>query len=625
MIEKMKKLSLLIYHNSKEKFLENLQSLGVVHLEANTSIQNEDILIIEEKIINLKKAEDLLINISNFIKHKFKQESYNGNIEQLLEDLHAENKKLDDLNNNLDDVNKEISLLSPWGNFDPENIKRLSNIGITLKFYSTAKSKFNKLNIENLPIEIICQLKGYVYFVLFYREGETIEELDAREEKIPIKSLKTLYKDSGKVEKEIQKQKEILTKYTKYLDVIKQEKISTEDKLSYNIANASLLEEVEGKVLLINGWMPERQLKKVEAFLQNEDAAYIVENPKEEDDVPILLRNGPFARLFEPITKIFGLPSYVELDTTPFFAPFFAAFFGLCLADTGYGLVLFLSIIAVLVFIKNKSIRPIAYLGIVLSLTTMVGGFVLNTFFGIKFTEMTLLSESMKKWIIFSDINDAMSFAIMLGVIQVLLGFTLQTINKVKRKGFTAGLQPIGTMLLLLGGIILGVIYGMEGDFSIGPFPVKKIMLLIPQPMSVGLFFVIMGVILVMLFNNIDKKVFIRPLFGLWEIYGLLTGVPGDILSYIRLFALGLAGGLLGSAFNNIAFMVRGDTPSIIGYIGMILIMVFGHSINLGLAALSAFVHPLRLVFLEFYKAVDFTGGGREYSPFKNKIILKNK
>ena len=121
---------------------------------------------------------------------------------------------------------------------------------------------------------------------------------------------------------------------------------------------------------------------------------------------------------------------------------------------------------------------------------------------------------------------------------------------------------------------------------------------------------------MILLFNNPDKKMWIRPLLGLWEMYNVVSGLLGDVLSYIRLFALSLAGGLLGGAINLIATMIRGDDPGIVSWFFMLLVLVGGHFINFALAALGAFVHPLRLTFVEFYKAVGFTGGGKAYAPF---------
>ena len=153
-------------------------------------------------------------------------------------------------------------------------------------------------------LEIVSESNGRVNFIIFYQEQEkdNIKEIDEPEAKIPLKDLKVLYKESNEIEKEIEKQKERLFLLTKYFQLIENEILAHEDILEYNFANASLLEKVDGKVLIINGWIPFSNLSKIEKFLQNEDIAYITEDPSEKDDVPILLKNGPFSKLFEPIT-----------------------------------------------------------------------------------------------------------------------------------------------------------------------------------------------------------------------------------------------------------------------------------------------------------------------------------
>lgn len=628
MIEKMKKLSLLIYHASKDRFLSNLQRLGVVHLEANKSIQNEDIIDLNNKISRIKKAEILLKDLNKENKQNKAQVKFKGNFNELLERIELENEKLHNLYGELENIGKEITLLSPWGNFDPDNIGRLVKIGINFKFYSINEKKYSKLEKKDLNIEIINKIKGTIYFILICDIDDNIEIESATEYKVPIKSLKILFKESEKLKEKIKKQKQVVIDYSKYYDQINSELLKNMDELEYNITDASLLEEAEGKILLIHGWVPLKLLEKVENFLNSEDVVYLLEEPVPEDKVPVLLQNDPFSKLFEPITRMHSLPQYVEVDPTPFFAPFFAAFFGLCLADLGYGLILLISIIAAFFFIKNKKLMPILMLGLVLSITTMAGGIVLDSFFGqsnvSKLVELQIIPGYIKHLILFSDMQQQMALAVMVGIIQVVLGFGIQIVNRIRLNGFLAGLMPLGTILLITSGI-MALIIKMAPGLVIGPFKIGLLISYIPNKLLVATALAIIGIILVLFFNDINKNIFLRPLIGLWDLYGIITGVPGDILSYVRLFALGLAGSLLGGAFNQIAFMVKGDSPSIFSYFFMVLVLIVGHSINLGLAALSAFVHPLRLVLLEFYKSVGFTGGGLIYSPFKNRIIFKNK
>ncbi|MCX5901455.1 MAG: hypothetical protein NTX06_12135, partial [Proteobacteria bacterium] len=218
-----------------------------------------------------------------------------------------------------------------------------------------------------------------------------------------------------------------------------------------------------------------------------------------------------------------------------------------------------------------------------------------------------------------------MSFALLLGFLQVMLALTLRSITSIKNSGFVFGLQPISYMLCICGSIIwaahtnflkLGV-----ADFTIGS--AKLGLLIIAVPLIAGKVMTWGGLALLFCFNNPDKKIGLRLPLGIWELYGFATGILGDILSYLRLFALGLSGGLLGASFNKIAFMLitRDDvvhygSPLIVG---TILLLILGHMLNLILSIVGAFVHPLRLTFVEFYKNLDFKGGGKPYAPFSKK------
>ena len=553
----------------------------------------------------------------------------------MVETIEKMEDEIDYLHSLKENIEKEILSIDPWGNFTPDNIIRLQEIGINIKFYSLNKSKFEKMDKDNLRIEIISQVKNIVYFVIIYREDEEIKHINANEEKIPIKELNSLKKQLDDLLIEIKNKENSLAEYTTYMDVINEELLRTEDQLSYFITDASLVPEVEGKVLIIIGWIPKKKQEAVKNFLKKEDVYYLIENPKRTDNIPILLKNNFFARLFEPITKMHSLPNYFEVDPTPFFAPFFAAFFGLCLADVGYGLILLVAILAALIFVKNKKIKPIILLGLVISITTIAGGFILDTFFGTKISESSILPAALKKGIIYSDMYEAMGFALILGILQVFLGFILQAVNRYKRYGFFGFFQPFSVILLISGLIIIvmpflaGILGTKLPDLNSGPIKIGYWISLIPDEKLFGfnryaMILCITGLLLLLLFNNLESRIFFRPLRGLWELYGIITGVPGDILSYIRLFALGLAGALLGNAFNKIAFMLKDAIPILpLAYLGMALIMIVGHGLNMALAALSAFVHPLRLILLEFYKSVGFEGGGLAYSPFKNRILTK--
>jgi V/A-type H+/Na+-transporting ATPase subunit I len=217
----------------------------------------------------------------------------------------------------------------------------------------------------------------------------------------------------------------------------------------------------------------------------------------------------------------------------------------------------------------------------------------------------------------------AMGLALVLGFVQILFGMVLQTAIKMSNGGFVAGIQPISSMMMIVGGLVLAahtnfLNLGVD-TFAVGPLLVGKMLQLMPPVVAKVLMWG--GLVLFFFFNNVDKKIFIRPAIGLWEFYGFTTGILGDVLSYLRLFALGLAGGLLGAAFNQIAFMfITSSDGSVhwasVGVIGTVAILIIGHALNLGLSLIGSFVHPLRLTFVEFYKNIGFKGGSKPYAPF---------
>lgn len=633
MIERMEKLSLLIYHNSKDKFLTSLQRFGVVHLESDKSFQDEDITFYKERIVRFQKVSKTLLDFQKSHKVKLKEslDSLKGDIfDKVVGEIESIKESIEIVDVQIENLKKESLQLKPWGVFDESDILKLRDIGLSLRFFSTSKSKFNKLDRSLLPLEIISEEGNAVYFVVITKDGGEFPAIDATEERIPFKNIDVLTREIERLRKSKDDKQNELSNYIKYLPVIEENICICEDKLSYHIATGSLLSEAEGSVLVITGFVPTREIKKLEEFLNKEDVAYLIEEPKSDDNVPIKLRNNPVSRLFEPIMKIFSLPNYCEIDTTVFIAPFYTIFFGMCLGDLGYGLVLFILLTVALFLIKNKAFKPIIVLGMVLSASTAIFGFFLNGAFGFSISEEVMkagiLPESLKPLIILSNQTDVMILSMALGFIQILVGVIIKIINSIRNAGFWAGLQPIGNFFFILGVAFAGVIYGGGVNFKISLLNVGEILtgfagLFGLSLLGLTMVFIIGGTVLVLLFNGMQNKFYIRPLLGLWEMYNAITGILGDVLSYIRLFALGLSGGLLGSAINQIAGMTNNGTIG--GIIAMLLIMVFGHSLNLMLSILGSFVHPLRLTFVEFYKNSGFTGGGIAYTPFSHKTISK--
>ena len=198
-----------------------------------------------------------------------------------------------------------------------------------------------------------------------------------------------------------------------------------------------------------------------------------------------------------------------------------------------------------------------------------------------------------------------MVLSLAIGVIHLCLAMVVKTVYATRNRGFLGSLGVWGWTLLIVGGVVVGAL----AMFSLLPPEVTKwIIIGLGVVSAMGIF----------LFNDINRNPLKNIGSGLWETYNTVTGLLGDVLSYLRLYALGLAGGMLGNAFNSIAAMTLGDGSFGIGWLAFVLILVIGHALNLAMCCLGAFVHPLRLNFLEFFKNSGYDGRGRQYRPIGN-------
>lgn len=244
---------------------------------------------------------------------------------------------------------------------------------------------------------------------------------------------------------------------------------------------------------------------------------------------------------------------------------------------------------------------------ITLGIFTTVFGMILGTFFGVSLVELNLPSE-LKEFMIVGKIGDTsydkqMLLALIIGVVHISIAMLVKAIGQTVRFGFKESLSAWGWLLLVVGFITTG---------SLSFFKV------ISEDVSTWAFILIGGIasIGIYLLNNIHRNVFVNIGAGVWDTYNMATGLMGDVLSYIRLYALGLAGGMLGGVFNQLAFMVNDAAGPAIGWLFCGLILVFGHTLNIAMSCLSAFVHPLRLTFVEYFKNSGYEGKGEAYKPF---------
>ncbi|MFP4023568.1 MAG: V-type ATP synthase subunit I [Thiohalospira sp.] len=588
----MIKYSFLIYHKEYIPFLENLQELGVLHIIEKKKEIDDHIKSSLHQISEINKTLKFL-NKRNQEEQEVKVQNEEVSV---VEDVKALQEELNEIDQLLSSLNKDIQKAEPWGDFTPEMREKMAKLNIRLRFFECSEKNFNNQWKEDYYLEIINRQHGKVYFVVFQQSDEELE-IEAEEVKLPEDPLSKLIEKQKENKKRIEEIENTFDEYAaKYQKQLREKRHELQKQTDFELAINHTEKQAEEKVMLLEGWIPREKQEDLEKFLDEQNVYYFSSKPSEEDQVPIKLKNNKFSRLFEPIGDLFALPNYKEMDLTPFFAPFFMLFFGFCVGDSGYGLLI---LIGTLIFRQKvkQELKPVFTLAAFLGGATILMGMISGTFFGV---ELIKVENYPLKEIILEPLN-LFWLSIAIGGLQIFYGMFIKAANQIKQGGsIKYGLSTIGWILLVA---TYGTFIGLDqaGVNTEGFSVIKNI--------GAGV-----SIALILLFANPEKNMIVSVFSGLYDVYNMITGVFGDLLSYIRLFALGISSAILGLVFNQIAAQFLGG--SFFSYIPFIIILIIGHGLNIFLASLGAFVHPLRLTFVEFYKNAGFIGGGKRYKPF---------
>lgn len=600
MIVPMIKYGFLVYHRDFNSFLSKLQDLGVVDIIKQTHTPNEE----ERGMLGLVNRYTAAINALSSRVDPEKKPRNDVDIEGILNEFEDLQKEAEQLEASIRKAQKDLADARPWGEFSPDTIKAIENQGINMRFYiSTEKGFSDEWAAEN-PVEIIARENGNVYFVVLEKDEEIDVQFENQEVKLPSFTFKQKQKEIDDYRNRLNIIDKRFTDLAQYTSIMEEAKGKLINELEFIAVQSSAEKEAEDTLMVLQGWIPETKNDKLVDFLEKEGVAYITEKAQPQDDAPIELKNNKFAKLFEPIGNLFTSPLYQELDLTPFFAPFFMMFFGFCLGDAGYGLVLLLGATAYKLMKGKSKLRSIMSLVQLLGISTVVFGILTGTLFGIELVnaDISFLDRFRD---LFLDQNQLFSLALIVGALQIIFGMFVKAANQIKMYGWVHAITTISWIVLIVGSATIYGLSQLEG-YNIELMGTAHYLLI--GIAGIGILF----------FNSPGKNPFANFGLGLWNIYNMVTGLFGDVLSYIRLFALGLSSAILGNVFNSLAFGLAPDVP-VAGAIVTIIILIIGHSINLFMSALGSLVHPMRLTFVEFYKNAGFTGGGKSYEPFKKQ------
>ena len=610
MITKMTKYSFVLLTGEKEGFLEQLQELGVVDISRSVKPIDSDSSVMFHKAERARKTLEFLESI-DYSKDTDAEAiakatvNIEGDPVDFIEECRA---KLTELHAALAHAEKQLQATLPWGEYDKKALDGLKDLGYAIRYYAVDAKKFDESWGELYPLQVVENNGKKVWFVTVAPKGEAYS-FPVQEVAAPEITSAEAASDIARIKTEITDCKAGLLNAKDYIPAIKEACNSDLVELDRYLAKEAGEGAAEDMITVFTGFAPvENDAELVEAF-DKMGVLYIKEDAAQEDNPPIKLRNNWFTRQFECFTEMYGMPVYSEFDPTPILAPFYLLFFAMCLGDAGYGIVLLLfGLMLNKGWLKVGMFDGLGNIIALLGAGTMVVGTVLGTFFGIGMHDASWVPEWMKSLMIVGDVdvpgvgvlNIQMLLAMGIGIFHICVAMTVKAVCYTKRFGWKENIATWGWLILIVGGVLTGL---LALGKLLSPEAIKWALIIIGAVSALAIY----------IFNTPGRNPLVNVGAGLWDTYNMATGILGDVLSYLRLFALGLAGGMLGQAFNNLALSVKGD--AVMTWVPFVLILIVGHVINILLSSLGAFVHPMRLTFMEYFKNAGYEGKGSSYNP----------
>ena len=596
-IVKLKKLTFCGLLADKKSILEQLHSLGELHLiplVSSLPAQDSGDMQQAEHVIEALRY----LNSCSRKRHQVKLDK-NFNINHLVEQVLKLKAKTRELHDRYDTLQKRIKDLEPWGNFNLLETGLLSSQ--CLWFYIIPKRMMKKLKDCDFVWQTVYQNNLYSYVVV-------IAETEPPENAMPVPRTHTgslplseLQAQSNELEmtlEDLQAQRESYTRWITLMTLRFQETQNSDD-----LEQAQTITRDEAGVFALQAWLPEKKVKQYSQFADEQGLALLIEEPADDDNPPTLLENPEPLSGGEDLVGFYQTPSYKGWDPSLMVFFSFSLFFAIILSDAGYAGVFALFLAwkwrALGAGPKGRRIRMLAANTIILSL---IWGILCGSYFG--YGPGAENPFSALKLFDLNDFDGMMQLTIAIGVVHIAMA---NLIKAWQLRRSSKALAPIGWIGLVSGGFCLWL---AQNDNSIGLN-------------NCGKWLVILGVALLILFTS-GRPIhrwsdwFWRLFDGLKSLIGI-TQLFGDVLSYMRLFALGLASASLALTFNQLAEQVLHNLPGP-GLLFSILILLLGHALNLLLCILSGMVHGLRLNFIEFYNW-SVSDEGYPFKAFSKKGV----
>ena len=592
MIVSMKKISLLVLDKYREESLLDLRRLGLLHIKYIKSPSSSDIDSSEKKIEDVNKA---LLVISNYLLRDYKQKALNKEeASSLANQIISLDKEKEDCLKRKEDIQSQISWYNQWGVFSLTNLRELASAGINIRLYKCLKKQLVALSKTNMT-SIIKKQAGYYYVAVVSLKDKP--DLDIPEVSLPEQDFQILKKELETIKNKISSIDNLLKQMVGYKQALSSYLGQLKKTLDFSQVKSSMQEE--GEIVYLQGFIPAGDLRRLVDLANKKGWAYLIQEPDSPQEVPTLIKNPRWLKIIEPVFKFMGtLPGYNEYDISFSFLLFFSIFFALLIGDAGYGL-LFL----VFTYLIRKRLPHLApepfMLMYVLSFTTVLWGVVSGTWFGFEKIAQLPFLEVMVVDRVNSFIEGNQSFMMyicfLIGALHLSLAHStiaLKIINSLKALAQIGWILIIWSLFFLVGKLVLG-----KALFE-----------------YTGIMF-FSGICLVLLFSRPQRNIFKGIGITLGDLPFRIIGSFSDIISYLRLFAVGYATLALANACNNMAASI-GFSNIFWGFLSACILFI-GHSLNIILGLLAVIVHGIRLNMLEFSSHLGMQWSGIEYKPFK--------
>jgi len=610
MIVPMKKASLIIHEPDVRKALRRLRKLGVFHIESFPEGSGDDL----EKKIN---AQERLAGALSFLDSSVKPEATKNRLDkdsacQMAEDIWRIHENLNGLHEQLTQVSAQIDCMRPFGDFEPADVESLRTKGINIRLFDADEESMQQMQEEAALVYPLQKKKKRRHFAAVFI-GEVPENPISGVINLPESSISTMLLEKERITKKIEEREHRLEDYSHrslelrhYHAVLRQE-IEFE-RLSTGI-------EGDGALVWLTGYVPDSQAESVRLLSSREGWGLLLREPEPDDVIPTLLKNNPLIRIIRPVFSFLGtLPGYREYDISLYFLAYFSVFFAMIIGDAGYGLVFFLAafLLAARSLHKEGAIPDAIRLLFIVSMATVLWGAITGNWFGSRYlASQPLLRRLTVPGIaaypdLFPEVEADPQKTIMW--LCFLLGLTQLTLANLMN--FFRKFPALQSFSDLGWGCVIGGLYFLVLNLVIG--------VTLPR---FSIYMVFGGVVLVIIFG--------AQMPGLSFARGVLRGFGGafttfldaiggfsSIISYIRLFAVGMSSFYIASSFNNLA------APMLEGWripLGIIIIAI-GHALNLIMGLLSVVVHGIRLNMLEFSGQLGMEWTGIEYNPFRVRV-----